>query len=76
MNKTDFMVFRNGGIIKSNEKVFLNGIQISSSPYYKYPGVAVPSRLCWSLAQTVLSQQTEKAMYYLQNVQNGCVFSK
>ena len=41
--KTKFMVFRNGGITKGNEKVYFNGIQLESVTYYQYLGLVVSS---------------------------------
>ena len=62
MDKTKFVVFRNGGIVKENEKVYYQGEKISISPYYKYLGVLISSRLCWSPALRTLALQSEKAM--------------
>ena len=51
MDKTKFMVFRNGGIIKKNEKVYYNGVQIKTVSYYKYLGLIMSTRLSWTPAQ-------------------------
>lgn len=47
MSKTKFMVYRNGGIIKKNEKVYFNGEKIEPVTYYKYLGLLISSRLNW-----------------------------
>ena len=75
MEKTKFMVFRNGGIVKGNEKVYFNGIRISTASYYKYLGVLISSRLCWSPAQVTLSQQAGKAMNYIYKINKELDFS-
>ena len=75
MEKTKFMVFRNGGIVKSNEKVYFYGNKIEQSSYYKYLGLLISSRLSWSPAQRTLSQQAEKAMNYIYKVNYECNFS-
>ena len=75
MEKTRFMVFRNGGIIRSTEKVYFNGIRIPTSPYYKYLGLLVSSRLSWTPAQKTLSLQAEKSMNLIRKVNYDCNFS-
>ena len=42
LEKTKFMVFRNGGIVKSNEKIYFNNVQLDFvSKLQKYVG-------CWT----------------------------
>jgi hypothetical protein len=36
LSKTSVIVFRNGRIIRGNEKLYLNGIQVKPCTYYKY----------------------------------------
>ena len=75
MQKTKLIVFRNGGIIKQNEKCYFNGHEIESVPYYKYLGLLFSSRLSWSPAQEMLAQQASKAMYFIDKVNFECEFS-
>ena len=56
-DKTNFMAFRNGGIVKKNEKVYFNGENVMSTPYYKYLGVVMSTRLSWSPAQKTLAER-------------------
>ena len=65
MLKTKMIVFRNGGIVKRNEKCYLDGVKIDIVKHYKYLGVLFSSRLSWSPAQTVLSSQGAKAMFII-----------
>ena len=57
MDKTNFMVFRNGGIVKKNENVYYKGEMIKHTTYYKYLGIMMSTRLSWSPAQKTLSLQ-------------------
>ena len=75
MVKTKFMVFRNGGIIKGNEKVYYNGDQIKAVSYYKYLGVIMSTRLSWTPAQKTLAQQSEKCLNFIRTVNHECDFS-
>ena len=75
LEKTNFMVFRNGGIVKANEKVYLNGKRIELAPYYKYLGIIISSRLSWTPAQKTLSQQAEKCFNLINNLNYECDFS-
>ena len=75
MDKTKFMIFRNGGIIKRNERLYYNGESITSVSYYKYLGLIMSTRLSWSPAQQTLSLQAEKAMYCINKLNSECNFS-
>ncbi len=72
LDKTKFMVFRNGGIIKNVEKVYYNGVQIEPVTYYKYLGLVVSSRLNWHQAQFTLAQQATKALYCINRLIYEC----
>ena len=50
LEKTNIIVFRNGGIIKRNEMWYLNGKQLKTVTYYKYLGLVFSSKLSWSKA--------------------------
>ena len=71
-SKTQIIVFRNGGIVKSNEKWFLNAQELEVVPYYKYLGLFFSSRLNWSYATKCLSVQSNKALYMIRMLQNKC----
>ena len=66
--KTQIIVFRNGGIIKNNEKWFLNSEKIEVVPYYKYLGLFFSSRLNWSYATKSLNVQSSKALCTIKNL--------
>ena len=63
MDKTNVMVFRNGGIVKKNENVYYKGEMIKHTTYYKYLGIMMSTRLSWSPAQKTLSLQAAKSMH-------------
>lgn len=75
MDKTNFMIFRNGGIVRKNERLYYNGQKITSTSYYKYLGLIMSTRLSWSPAQQTLSLQAEKAMYIIRKLNEECNFS-
>ena len=75
MDKTNFMVFRNGGIVKNNERVYFDGKRIALSPYYKYLRLIMSTRLSWTPAQRTLSLQAEKSMNFIQKINYECNFS-
>ena len=64
LSKTNVIVFRNGGIIHGNEKLYLNGIQVQPCirTYYKYLGIVFSSSLSWSVPPKTLAQQASKAI--------------
>ena len=51
MNKTNIVVFRNGGYLRSYEKWYFEGIPIKAATYYKYLGLVLSSRLSWQACQ-------------------------
>ena len=62
LKKTKVMVFRNGGIIKQNEKWFFEGKPIEITPYYDYLGLTVGSRMKWTKATQNLRTKAQKAI--------------
>ena len=60
--KTKVMVFRNGGIVKSNEIFFFQGEKLETVSYYKYLGIIFTATLCWSKAIHMLPIQAQKAL--------------
>ena len=61
-DKTNVMVFRNGGIIKRNELWYFKGQQLRPATYYKYLGLVISSRLTWTKALQTLASQATKAL--------------
>ena len=70
--KTNAIVFRNGGIIHGNEKLYLNSIQVQPCTHYKYFGIVFSSSLSWSVPLKTLAQQASKAMLVVRNIQLCC----
>ena len=62
-SKTQIIVFRNGGIAKSNEIWFLNAQELEVVPYYKYLGLFFSSRLNRSYATKCLSVHQQSLVY-------------
>ena len=75
MNKTKAMVYRNGGIIRKNEKFYFDNSQIENVSYYKYLGVLISTRLSWTPAQKYLSAQADRACYSLKDIIYNCDYS-
>ena len=75
MDKTNIMAFRNGGIVKKNEKVYFNGEKVKSTPYYKYLGVVMSTRLSCSPVQKTLAEQAEKSINCIRTLKCECDFS-
>ncbi len=72
VGKTKIIVFRNGGILRGNEKWFLRGLRLEVVSFYKYLGMIFTSRLCWTMAQKSLATQAIKAMSVLKHVSYKC----
>ena len=51
LEKTKVMLFRNEGMIRKNEKWFLNGVELKLCTYYKYLGLTMSNCLCWGKQQ-------------------------
>jgi len=75
MSKTKAMIFRNGGIIKKQEKFYYNGIKLENVSYYKYLGVSMSTKLSWSPAQSTLSAQARKALFVINQINYQCDYS-
>ena len=72
LSKTKVMVFRNGGIIRRNEKWFLDGKQIETCSHYKYLGLMISSKLTWGMATKTLANQASKVLYIMKSIQYKC----
>ena len=68
LDKSKIMVFRNGGVIKQNEKWFLKGNLIETVSWYKYLGLHLSSKLSWSKSYEMLSLQAMKAINHILRV--------
>ena len=62
------MVFRNGGIIRNNEKWWIMGTQLKLCTCYKYLGLNLSTRGTWQKATKTLSPQTSKALFILTKI--------
>ena len=56
------MVFRNGGILKRNEKVYFKGERLEYVNNYTYLGLTMSITLHWNVALKTLHKQAEKAV--------------
>ena len=72
MAKTKLMVFRNGGPLKINEKVYFNGDLLESVNGYKYLGLMMSPNLHWNIAIQTLRKQAEKAVLGIKLLGNKC----
>ena len=72
LQKTQVMIFRNGGIIKKKEKFYLNGVKIEPTTYYKYLGLLFSSSLKWTKARQTLATQAQRGMVILNKMLNKC----
>lgn len=62
-NKTKVIVFKKGGIVKQNEKLYYEGKQLEVVSQYKYLGLLFTPKLSWAKATKTLSLQAEKALF-------------
>ena len=65
IDKTNVIVFRNGGYLRKYEKCFYGNIQLKVVTYYKYLGLVISSRLSWYMCQKTLAEQAAKALFGL-----------
>ena len=72
MAKTKLMVFRNGGHLRDNEKVYFNGDLLESVNGYKYIGLMMSPNLHWNIAIQTLRKQAEKAVLDIKLLGNKC----
>ena len=71
-NKTQIVVFRNGGPLRQNEKWYINDKEIQTVTYYKYLGLFYSSRLSWSYGVKSLSLQSQKSVNMLKCLITRC----
>ena len=72
LDKTNIVVFRNGGRIKKNENVFYKHKKVNHASYYKYLGITFSSTLKWSSGLNILSKQALKACLSIYNLYKYC----
>ena len=61
LDKTKIMVFRNGGIVKQNERWFFQGTEIEIVSIHKYLGIYFTPKLIWTKTKELLAMQAKKA---------------
>ena len=71
LSKTKIIVFRNGGIIKDNEKWFFNGQRLETVSAYKYMGIFVTPKLIWTSAKEGSAVQAKKAILTMSKLQHA-----
>ena len=69
--KTNVIIFRNGGRIRSNENVYFNNEQIAETTYYKYLGIVFINTLLINSVKT-LSSQVDKSIYSIKCINREC----
>lgn len=67
LNKTNVIVFRNGGYLRRYEKWFYGDTKLKVVTYYKYLGLVISSRLSWYMCQKTLAEQASKAVFSLKS---------
>ena len=72
MAKTKLMIFRNGGPLRTNEKVYCNGDLLESVNGYKYLGLMMSPNLHWNIAIQTLGKQAEQAVLGIKLLGNKC----
>jgi hypothetical protein len=68
-NKTEIIVLRNGGPLRSYEKWFYNDSSVNVTPMYKYIGLLFTPKLSWTKAKTKLAAQARKSNYAIKSYQ-------
>ena len=63
LNKTEIIVFRNGGPLRSYETWKFNGIPVRTTSEYKYLGLIFTPKLSWSKAKRKLTARARKAIF-------------
>ena len=63
LNKTEIIVFRNGGNLSVRERWYFRDKQIKTTNLYKYMGLLFTPSLSWMSAQQKLVSQAQKAIF-------------
>ena len=69
LNKTEIIVFRNGGPLKWNEMWYFNRNKVKTTLFHKYMGLLLTPKLSWSKAKSKLASQAKKAIYSIKSYQ-------
>ena len=72
LSKTNVIGFRNGGIIRGNEKPYFIGIQVEPCTYYTFWRMMFSSSLKWYIPLQTIAQQSNKAILVVRNIQRLC----
>ena len=65
ISKTKIIVFRRGGVLKSNEQWVFEGTRVDVVPYYNYLGIIFSSFGAWFQAQQTIANQASKCIFSL-----------
>ena len=73
-SKTEIIVFRNGGPLRSYERWSYKGSPVNTTLYYKYMCLLFTPKLCWSKAKVKLAAQVRKSIFAIRSLQRtfGC----
>ena len=71
LNKTEIIVFRNGGYLRNYEKCIYNSTQIQTTSIYKYMALLFTPKLSWTSAKIKLAAQAEKALISIKNYERA-----
>lgn len=63
LNKTQIMVFRNGGPLRNSEHWPFNDMPVNTMSQYKYMRLIFTPQLSWSVAKSKLAAQARKAIF-------------
>ena len=66
-NKTEVMVFRNGGPLRYYEKWKFGKYPIRVTPFYNYMGLLFTPKLSWSKAKNKLASQAKKTIFAIKS---------
>ena len=69
LSKTEIIVFRNGGPLRTNERWIFRGQSINDTSVYKYMGLLFTPSLSWTAAQVKLASQAQKSIYSIYEYQ-------
>lgn len=69
LNKTEIIVFRNGGPLRDYEFWTFNDFPVRTTSEYKYLGLLFTPKLSWSKAKRKLAGQAKKAIFCIRNYQ-------
>ena len=69
LNKTEIIVFRNGGPLRSSERWLFRGNSIKVTTLYKYLGLLFTPSLSWTSAQEKLALQAQKSIFAIYDYQ-------